>query len=66
MMKRTFLSFTVGVVVGAVIGILIDDKGKKRIQDTLNKQANRLRKEYERPILEGVEKVKNFVKERLH
>ena len=53
------------MALGAVLGILVRDEDKKGIQKVLNKQAGRLRKEYDHPIREGVSKVKSFVKEHL-
>ncbi len=64
-MKKEFISFLAGTVVGAVLGVLVGDEDKNRIRKVLNKQAGRLRKEYELPIREGVSKVKSFVKEHL-
>jgi len=64
-MRRDFISFMAGMVTGAVLGALMGDEDKKRIQKVFNKQAGRLRKEYERPIREGAARVKNFVKEHL-
>jgi hypothetical protein len=64
-MRRDFISFMAGMVTGAVLGALMGDEDKKRIQKAFNKQAGRLRKEYERPLREGAAKMKNFVKERL-
>ncbi len=64
-MKRDFISFLAGMALGAVLGILVRDEDKKGIQKVLNKQAGRLRKEYDHPIREGVSKVKSFVKEHL-
>jgi len=59
------MSFMAGMAVGAVMGILVGDEEKKRIQKIFSKQAAKLRKEYERPIKEGAVKVRRFVKERL-
>ena len=64
-MKRGFMAFIAGVAVGAVMGILVGDEEKKRVQKILSKQAERLRKEYERPMKEGAAKVRRFVKEHL-
>ncbi|MCU0318025.1 MAG: hypothetical protein MUC61_01630 [Amoebophilaceae bacterium] len=66
-MKRDLISFFVGVAVGAVLGVLVSDEDKKKIQKTLGKQAVRLRREltHEHPIREGAEKLKKFVKEHL-
>ncbi len=64
-MKRDLISFMAGMAVGAVLGVLVGDEDKSRIQKILKKQAGRLRKEYERPIRESAEKVKSFVKEHL-
>ncbi len=65
-MRRDFISFMAGMVAGAVLGALMGDEDKKRIQKALSKQAGRLRKEYEHPIREGAAKVKSFVKEHLY
>lgn len=66
-MKRDFISFFVGVAVGAVLGVLISDEDKKKMQKALTKQAVKLRREltHEHPIREGAEKLKKFVKEHL-
>ncbi|MFM2428153.1 MAG: hypothetical protein RL012_37 [Bacteroidota bacterium] len=64
-MKRDFISFVAGMAVGAVLGVLVGDEDKNRIQKVLKKQVGRLRKEYERPIRESAEKVRSFVKEHL-
>jgi uncharacterized membrane-anchored protein YhcB (DUF1043 family) len=64
-MKRDFISFAAGVAVGAVLGVLVGDEDKNKIQKALKKQVGRLRREYERPIRESAEKVKSFVKEHL-
>ncbi len=66
-MKRDFISFFVGVAVGAVLGVLISDEDKKKMQKALAKQAVKLRREltHEHPIREGAEKLKKFVKEHL-
>lgn len=65
-MRRDFVSFTIGMMVGAVLGALMGDEDKKRIHKAFNKQTDRLRKEYERPIREGFAKAKSLVKEYLH
>ena len=64
-MRKDIASFAAGIIVGAVLGALIRDEDKKRFQQALNKQADRLRKEYEGPVKDGVDKVKRFVKEHL-
>lgn len=66
-MKRDFISFFVGVAAGAVLGVLISDEDKKKMQKALAKQAVKLRREltHEHPIREGAEKLKKFVKEHL-
>ncbi len=64
-MKRDLISFMAGMALGAVLGALIGDEDKNRIQKALKKQARRLREEYERPFIESAEKVKSFVKEHL-
>jgi hypothetical protein len=65
-MRRDLISFVAGMMVGAVLGALMGDEDKKRIHKAFNKQTDKLRKEYERPIKEGAAKVKSFVKEYLH
>ncbi|MEM9416850.1 MAG: hypothetical protein AAF963_00675 [Bacteroidota bacterium] len=64
-MRKDIASFAAGIIVGAVLGALIRDEDKKRFQQALNKQADKLRKEYEGPVKDGVDKVKQFVKEHL-
>ena len=53
-----------GIVVGTVLGVLVGDEDKKRIQKALSKQVERLR-EYKNPIPESAAKVKQFVKKHL-
>jgi hypothetical protein len=65
-MRRDLVSFITGMMVGAVLGALMGDEDKKRIHKAFNKQTDRLRKEYGRPIREGVAKVKSLVEEYLH
>jgi hypothetical protein len=65
-MRRDLVSFMTGMMVGAVLGALMGDEDKKRIHKAFNKQTDRLRKEYGRPIREGVAKVKSLVEEYLH
>ncbi len=60
-MRRDIISFVAGIFVGTVLGILVGDEDKKRIQEALNKQAAKLREGYEGPIMETANKVKNFV-----
>jgi len=60
-MRRDIASFAAGIIVGAVLGILIGVEDKKRFQKALNKQADKLRKEYEGTIRGGVDKVKKLV-----
>jgi hypothetical protein len=62
-MKRSLISFAVGMVLGAVLGILVSDEDKNRLRKSLNKQAAGLRDAYGKPILETANKVKNFVTE---
>lgn len=65
-MRRDLVSFMAGMIVGTVLGVFMGDEDKKKIQRALNKQTDRLRKEYEGPIREGTTKMKNFIKEYLH
>lgn len=65
MKNESLFSFIAGIMVGTLLGILIGDEDKKKIQRTLNKQAEKLRKDYEGPIKDGAAKVKDFVKEHL-
>lgn len=65
MKNESFFSFIAGIMVGTLLGILIGDEDKKKIQRSLNKQAEKLRKEYEGPIRSNAAKVKQFVKENL-
>lgn len=60
-MKRDMISFAAGILVGAILGILVSDEEKKRVQQTLHKKAAKLREGYEGPILETANKVKDFV-----
>lgn len=65
MKKDHLISFMAGIVVGTVLGVLVGDEDKRRVQQALSKQAARLRKEYENPIKESATKVKKFMKEHL-
>jgi hypothetical protein len=65
-MRRDFVSFMTGMMLGAVLSALMGDEGKKRIHQAVKKQTDRLRREYERPIREGVAKVKGLAKKYLH
>ena len=65
-MRREFIPFMAGMVVGIVIGVAMDEEDKKKIQNVLNQRTKKLRKEYERSIREGVIKMKRFVKAHLH
>ncbi len=62
MKKGHIVAFLAGIAIGTVLGALVGDEDKKRIQEALSKQAARLCKEYENPIKEGAAKVKQFVK----
>lgn len=71
-MRKDLLTFIIGLTAGAVLGMLVGDKDKKRVQKALGKQAGRLRKKYEDLsqegidiVKEGVEKVKGLKKEYL-
>ena len=64
-MRRDFLSFIGGMLVGAIFGVLVGEEDKKKIRQTLTKQIKKLRKEYEGPIKESADKVKSFWKEHL-
>jgi len=55
----------VGIVTGALLGVLISDEDKKRIQKILHKRVAGLSKAYTYLIKEGAAKVKSFVKKRL-
>ena len=65
-MKKSFISFMAGMAVGVVVGVLVGDEERNRIQKVLDKQVGRLRKEYERPIKASVAKMRRFVKEYLY
>ncbi|MHA7877491.1 MAG: hypothetical protein ACX93T_01035 [Bacteroidota bacterium] len=65
LMKRGFLSFLVGVGAGIVIGTLVSEEEKDKIQQALNKRAGKLYKVYERRIREQAAKVKRFVEAQL-
>ena len=71
-MRKDLLTFIIGLTAGAVLGMLVGDQDKKRVQAALGKQARRLRKKYEDLsqegidiVKEGVEKVKGLKKEYL-
>lgn len=71
-MRRDLLALIIGLAAGAVLGMLVGDKDKKRVQEALGKQARRLRKKYEDLsqegidiVREGVEKVKGLKNEYL-
>jgi len=65
-MRRDLVSFLFGIVVGVVLGALLDEEDKKKIYRSFGKQAEQLRKKYAHPVKESVAKVKHFVKEHLH
>ena len=56
----------VGMTLGVLAGALMGEEEKLRIRRMLNKQAGRLRKEYERSIRGVAIRAKHFVKEHLH
>lgn len=71
-MRKDILTFVVGLTAGAVLGILVGDKDKKRVQEALNKQIRLLLKKYEGlsqegvdMVKEGIDKVKSLKKEYL-
>ena len=45
-----------GLTAGAVLGMLVGDKDKKRVQEALNNQMKQLRKKYEDLSQEGIVK----------
>ena len=69
-MRKDILTFIVGLIAGAVLGMLVGDKDKKRVQEALNNQMKQLRKKYEDLsqegiVKEGIDKVKSLKKEYL-
>lgn len=71
-MRKDILTFVVGLTAGAVLGILVGDKDKKRVQEALNKHIKLLLKKYEGlsqegvdVVKEGIDKVKSLKKEYL-
>lgn len=71
-MRKDILTFIVGLTAGTVLGMLIGDKDKKRVQEALNNQMKQLRKKYEDLgqegvdiVKEGIDKVKSLKREYL-
>jgi uncharacterized membrane-anchored protein YhcB (DUF1043 family) len=71
-MKRDLVSFTIGVVTGVVLGLLVKDKHKKRVQEMLSDHLDQLRKKYDdfqrdskEFIREGANKAKEVKKDYL-
>lgn len=60
-MKTHIVTFITGVIAGAVLGILVSDDDKKKVQ----KQVSRLRGDCDDAIQSGTEKVKKLAKEYL-
>ena len=71
-MKKDILTFTLGLIAGAVLGIMVRDKDKQMVQEALSNQMKQLRKKYEdltregsELVKEGFDKAKGFKKEYL-
>ncbi|MEM7055861.1 MAG: YtxH domain-containing protein [Bacteroidota bacterium] len=60
-MRKDILTFIVGLTAGAVLGMLVEDKNKKRVQEALNKHIKQLLKKYEDLSQEGVDMVKEGI-----
>ncbi len=55
-MKKSICSFLLGIVTGVGLGILIDDKNKKRLQKMLTNQYDCIHKKYVAFRDQGIEK----------
>jgi CRISPR/Cas system CMR-associated protein Cmr1 (group 7 of RAMP superfamily) len=71
-MKKDIIIFALGLIAGAVLGIMVSDKDKQMVQETLNNQMKQLRRKYEdltkegsELVKEGFDKAKGFKKEYL-
>ena len=62
-MSKNICSLILGVVVGAVLGVLICDETKKKVKRVLCEKAKALHDNYETPVKEATSKVKNFIQE---
>lgn len=62
---KGFLSFLAGLLLGALFGMFVDEKDKKRMQGILYRTLIRLPKAYGRSVRERVEWAKRFVKTNL-
>ena len=65
MKKDSLITFLAGMAAGALLSILVGEEDKKKMQQTLKKEAARLRKEYEGPIKAGTAKAKQFIQTHL-
>lgn len=57
-MKKDMFTFLAGLAAGVVLGLLVRDKDKKRVQEAVADQVNHIRKKYEELSREGKELVK--------
>lgn len=57
-MRKSVLAFVVGLTTGAVVGMLIGEKEKKRIQAALVDYRKWLSEQYENLSREGLNRVK--------
>jgi type II secretory pathway pseudopilin PulG len=70
--KKGIFTFIVGVLAGAILGLLVRDKDKQMVQEAVNSQLKYLRKKYDEVskegadlVKEGLDKAKGFKKEYL-
>ena len=71
-MKRDVVSLTIGMVAGFVLGLLVKDEQKRRIQEMLTDNLEQMRKKCDHVqergkelVNEGINKVKDFKREQL-
>ncbi len=57
-MRKDILTFMVGLITGAILGILVRDKDKKMVQEAVANQMKHLRKRYQDLTKEGGELVR--------
>jgi gas vesicle protein len=71
-MKRDVVSLTIGMVAGFVLGLLVKDEQKRRIQEMLTDNLEQMRKKCDHIqergkelVHEGINKAKDFKREQL-